>query len=809
MSGLRRLADPRVLLGLLSILLVVVYASSEARRINPGPLSASHGAMAELRGAEGCDVCHGRGGETMVRACLNCHDEIATQLAQARGLHGSFEGEHTQRCETCHVEHHGDEVLLSGDLAFARAGFDTVAEFDHAHVLFELHGRHTELDCEACHANANATMLVEGQVRFLGEEQACASCHDDPHEGTYSNACATCHGQEHPFAAVASFAHGDAFPLVGAHGRPGCAECHPSEGATSIASLAIADGLLAARDCQTCHDDPHTGDFVSAVAASVGVRTESSCGLCHDAVHDTFATDEAFDTRFHDAAFTGFELDAPHDGLACAACHADADDVPRGQHFAERFPGREREDCAACHADAHGGQFAAGGTSAFAGAACIDCHTREAFEPHGFGRSMHARAAFALTGAHLAADCADCHVPAHPAIEADAGGAPLVFAAADAACANCHEDPHGGTFDAFHGLDAGEGCAQCHTTTAFDDVDRANFDHGWTRFELVGAHGELDCAACHAELDRPDELGRTFARVVEPPQGFAACSGCHADVHRGHFDAHLPPQLDAVGRARMRTLLDGERGCARCHDERTFARVDARVYDHGAWTGFDLEGAHDAIACHTCHGDNAAVEGPLAARDFGFAHERWGGDLTACATCHADPHRGAFDGVHRVDSLGRTGCARCHTTDSFELEPGGAFDHGVWTGFELTGAHAEASCADCHTRPRRGEGASSDLGLGFARGSACADCHADPHVGQFATGGRTDCASCHASTVRFTDLDFDHDVDTRFPLDAQHAALDCSACHTDHALQGGREVTRYKPLGTSCADCHGFDGSGR
>jgi hypothetical protein len=50
---------------------------------------------------------------------------------------------------------------------------------------------------------------------------------------------------------------------------------------------------------------------------------------------------------------------------------------------------------------------------------------------------------------------------------------------------------------------------------------------------------------------------------------------------------------------------------------------------------------------------------------------------------------------------------------------------------------------------------------------------------------------------------FDHDRDSRFALGAQHARIDCGACHKPYALTNGDEVVRYKPLPTECADCHG------
>jgi hypothetical protein len=53
----------------------------------------------------------------------------------------------------------------------------------------------------------------------------------------------------------------------------------------------------------------------------------------------------------------------------------------------------------------------------------------------------------------------------------------------------------------------------------------------------------------------------------------------------------------------------------------------------------------------------------------------------------------------------------------------------------------------------------------------------------------------------FERLEFDHDRDSRFPLDAQHAPIACDKCHVTYQTAAG-PVVRYKPLGVECGDCH-------
>jgi hypothetical protein len=137
-----------------------------------------------------------------------------------------------------------------------------------------------------------------------------------------------------------------------------------------------------------------------------------------------------------------------------------------------------------------------------------------------------------------------------------------------------------------------------------------------------------------------------------------------------------------------------------------------------------------------------------------------------------------------------------------EIAPG----HGRWTGFALESAHETADCGACHpalARPDDG-GRSYE----YALGTRCDACHEDVHAGQFGAPGTSDCAACHPVAETWDDAPlFDHERDSRYALDDNHADLDCSACHVPWHVSGGAEVVRYKPLGVECADCHD-DGRG-
>jgi hypothetical protein len=78
--------------------------------------------------------------------------------------------------------------------------------------------------------------------------------------------------------------------------------------------------------------------------------------------------------------------------------------------------------------------------------------------------------------------------------------------------------------------------------------------------------------------------------------------------------------------------------------------------------------------------------------------------------------------------------------------------------------------------------------------------------------GRTDCERCHEDATTWAELVFDHDRQSRFPLEDAHARLICAACHPTESIDAtkavdeedqGLQITRFKPLRTDCVGCHG------
>jgi hypothetical protein len=332
--------------------------------------------------------------------------------------------------------------------------------------------------------------------------------------------------------------------------------------------------------------------------------------------------------------------------------------------------------------------------------------------------------------------CMDCHKEITQRLAANRGYHATVVnnKTSSVECAKCHSEHNGENFQLIRWVPS-----------------QTAFDHAKTGWVLTGKHVGLDCAKCHnaqrvlaanASLIAIKDKNRTFLGLS------SSCTSCHEDKHKGT----LGPD------------------CLRCHGTNDWQ--SAKEIDHSK-TRFPLTGAHIHVACEKCH---TVGTGPTAVRKWsGLAFGR-------CLDCHADPHRGAFQGKT---------CESCHTTASWkQVALEGKFDHST-TKYPLLGKHAQVGCLECHIK--------GDFKASVAF-SQCADCHKpDPHNGQFASradGGK--CESCH-TVEGFKPAKFflvEHDL-TAFPLRGKHAMVACAKCH----IPQGR-ATRYKIKFDRCADCH-------
>ncbi len=620
--------------------------------------------------------------------------------------------------------------------------------------------------CTACHGDESRSM-----------DEACIDCHEiiGTHIETASglhgtmdasvpaSACQQCHA-EHTKGTIAlvsskSFEtagiperntyhheHIENFPLTGIHRDLACSMCHVAadeyelrEGQTRFLGLVSS--------CTACHEDSHNGEY------------GADCASCHGQEYP-FNVAAAFEHT------PDFPLVDSHAGVSCKACHEE------GTAYAIVSPQNVVQTtiraCAACHESPHSKTFIDDITMVerSAGDVCMTCHAVEhedfLYPEATLTLAQHAASGFVLDPPHATQDCSQCHaflgerdsIDASSNTQAEYGV--LFPGRSNENCRACHEDPHQGQFDSAEQL---ADCLSCHDGQQFVP---GLFDvtmHARTDFALTGKHLNATCADCHTEMDGHVQYAQT-------PM---SCAACHDDPHDGQF------QFAASGD-----------DCSTCHDDNRFEATRFVIEDHQK-TMFPLTGAHQAVACRSCHTDDNGIR-------------QFVGTAKDCAACHEDVHNGVFDGPGLpVMVNGETGCARCHSTDSFDAIDWTGDMHEQWTGTALVGAHARAACADCHGTGRGGPGRSFKI-----TSTECVACHTDEHVGQFVVMGVNDCARCHSERNAFSTVTFDHQRDSRFPLDEQHTDVMCAQCHQPSKLANGAFVTRYRPLGHECQDCHGF-----
>ncbi|MEJ2741832.1 MAG: cytochrome c3 family protein, partial [Gammaproteobacteria bacterium] len=179
--------------------------------------------------------------------------------------------------------------------------------------------------------------------------------------------------------------------------------------------------------------------------------------------------------------------------------------------------------------------------------------------------------------------------------------------------------------------------------------------------------------------------------------------------------------------------------CQSCHTDHEgrdadIIGLDPAIFKHNH-TNFTLTGAHQALACDSCHHPNKK-------------HRE---TKSTCFACHKqdDPHKRA---------LGEQ-CNSCHDATQWQNQQD--FDHDK-TDFPLIGKHQQAPCLSCHVGER----------YTFEQ-TTCVSCHLakDVHAGN----NGTECDSCHSETA-WDSIKFDHNK-TEFPLRGGHINLPCRACH--------------------------------
>jgi hypothetical protein len=470
-----------------------------------------------------------------------------------------------------------------------------------------------------------------------------------------------------------------------------CGNCHDRSNRVTQSSL-----------CLDCHkdiaEDVHNRRNFHGRMPNAGT---GECRACHSEHKGREADILQLDPAQFDHALTAFALEGAHSHLDCTACHKKVE------------PWRKAPvTCVGCHKtdDVHRGQFTQ---------SCGECHGSISWTG---GKFDHEKTEFRLTGAHLSTTCDACHV----------GGR---YKSTPLSCVGCHatDDEHRGS--------RGSDCGKCHTTKEWKS---AKFDHlKETGYELLGAHVEVDCLACHKSGNYKEKIPKD-------------CDGCHRadDAHARRFGAK----------------------CEDCHGSDRWHPVD---YDHAGRHKFPLVGAHAKIDCHTCHVDDASKKLP-----------------EDCEGCHAskNPHADKVSGK----------CTDCHGQASWRSEI--KFDHDL-SKFPLLGLHRVASCVQCHTSVKFAEApvvcnschAADDVHRG-GLGDKCESCHSpngwslwvfdharDAHFPLLGAHSKLRCADCHLAPPGTQKMQ--QECDSCHHKDDRHLGqygAQCDRCHSSYSWKGAR-----------------------
>ncbi len=355
--------------------------------------------------------------------------------------------------------------------------------------------------------------------------------------------------------------------------------------------------------------------------------------------------------------------------------------------------------------------------------ACKECHQEHKgrnvslykIDTSTFNHAKETR--YELKGGHLSEEvrCKKCHVPRKK------------FREVSRTCNGCHakQDKHKGML--------GKLCQSCHEEKNWKTL---YFDHGKTRFKVLGKHVGVKCSACH-----------NVSTLKNTPR---ECNQCHKndDKHKGKYGPL----------------------CVTCHTDRDWKEI---LFDHGKATKYPLLGKHHEAKCESCHKGALYKSKAKLKTDCYSCHKsddkHKGQQGKKCESCHT-PHaweKSKFD--HRMSRFALTGlhtlvpCKKCHVTVAFKDAKSDCwschekedvhmrrlgidcetchntrnwrdwdFDHNE-TSFKLQHGHAGLQCIDCHFTQVAKIGQSAGCGTchsnvdthNGAYGDKCGQCHSD------------------------------------------------------------------------------------
>jgi hypothetical protein len=513
-------------------------------------------------------------------------------------------------CFTSALSHAESKRIQEIDAAAADGTFSVKkllmpGPLHHTHAKYEkqcdkCHGDDAPALCRDCHEEIDQD--IKDMAGFHGKQAVngqlnCRSCHKE-HQGRQGDLL-----NFDP----SGFDHSQTdYKLEGQHKSAPCGSCH----------LPGKKHREAPQACFDCHEkhDAHKGAF------------GKECEDCH--------TPKEWKKNDFDHSKTDFPLQGKHQETTCAACHPNQKfkDIPQA--------------CVSCHAvnDVHNG---------INGRECDKCHKEEEWKKLSFDHNKDTK--FKLQGQHEKINCNACHTK------------PVYESPTSMRCVSCHAND-----DKHFGLN-GKECESCHSVNGWQ---KQTFDHNIdTDFALRGKHENLTCESCHHASDKSKAISSACVDChkdedVHKGQLGNACEQCHNDQGfdaKVRFDHNLS-RFPLVGLHAV-TACDSchatheyqnaSEACVSCHaqDDHHKKTLGTEceichtpndwgiwLFDHNKQTDFKLDGAHQSLACASCH--KTPTEGKVQ-------------QSATCITCHAkdDEHNKRF---------GRD-CEQCHVTEAFNI----------------------------------------------------------------------------------------------------------------------------------------------
>ncbi|MFK5856299.1 MAG: cytochrome c3 family protein [Bacteroidota bacterium] len=510
-------------------------------------------------------------------------------------------------------------------------------------------------------------------------------------------------------------------------------------------------------------DSPHEKDL------------DISCSECHTS--DGWKIDRN-DIIFNHNNDTKFMLQGLHQDVNCVACHSTL-------IFSDA-----QTECVSCHTDMH---------QQTVGIECARCHNTNSWIVNNI-TEIHQQSRFPLLGAHITADCFDCHQSASL----------LIFEPLGVECVDCHLDNYQSTTSPNHvESDYSTDCAECHKMNAFTWIG-SDYTHAF--FPLVEGHAINDCRECHTDPGNYSNISTECFSCHEADYNAATvpnhiqsdlstnCTECHTlslDWRPAEFAQHdvLFPIYSGEHNGEWNSCVDCHNNpsnisiftCIDCHEHNKTDMDD----EHKGIGGY----SYNSIACFECHptGSEDGFDHNISNFPLTGAHidtecddchvAGYTGTPTICSECHT-PDFNETTNPNHVEIGINNECETCHSTDP-GWQPALFEVHDDY--YVLTGAHLTTFCADCHTDGYPGTP------------NNCVDCHIDEfnqttnpdHVD---ANLPNDCAECHTTNPGWTPATFDH---SDYPLNGAHALIanDCNACHNGN----------YTTTPNTCFGCHETD----